>query len=99
MPKKPFIIDDATPVDELFLRPRGLVPRDYSTEPQPMFAPPSEIKLIPRSEWSARIKEQDERESSLEHIFKRLKAANGISADRVADNEWLVSSLITWDET
>lgn len=36
----------------------GLVPRDYEVDPLEMFEPPSVMQLIPRSEWSARIKEQ-----------------------------------------
>jgi hypothetical protein len=47
----------------------GLVPRDYDQFPEPMFAPPSEMQLIPESEWDARFDEQEELESSLEHIY------------------------------
>jgi hypothetical protein len=53
----------------------GLVPRDYSKFPEPMFAPPSEMELIPESEWDARYDAQEEQESSLEHIY--LSGANG----------------------
>lgn len=69
MPKD-LIIHDTTPNDILFPKEfgRGLVPRDYSVDPPEMFAPPSEIKLIPRSEWDARIDEQEQQKSSLEHI-------------------------------
>ena len=65
------IIDDATPPQELFdpMRARGLVPRDPAEPHDPMLAPPSLIPLIPRSEWDARIKEQDALQSSLEHIY------------------------------
>jgi C1A family cysteine protease len=67
------LIDDDTPEavthDPAFTR--GLVPRDLATDPPGMFAPPSEIPLIPRSEWDARIAEQEAQESSLEHLWKR----------------------------
>jgi hypothetical protein len=68
------IIDDETP--ERFLFPPdlpngyGLVPRDYNAYPLEMFAPPSDMKVIAQSEWDARIKEQEEQQSSLEHIWR-----------------------------
>lgn len=49
----------------------GCVPRDYSVQPQEMFASPDEMKLIPESEWDARFDEQEETQSSLEHLFLR----------------------------
>ncbi len=67
------LIDDSTPNDVLFdpAYSRGGLPRDYSVSPIEMFAPPSSIPIIPRSEWDARIDEQERTESSLEHIWKR----------------------------
>ena len=53
----------------------GLVPRDYNVDPETMFAPPSQMQLIPRSEWDARYDEQEELQSSLEHIY--LGGPNG----------------------
>lgn len=53
----------------------GLTPRDYSIDPQEMFAPPSDMQLIPESEWDARYDEQEETQSSLEHIY--LSGPNG----------------------
>lgn len=53
----------------------GMVPRDYSVDPEPMFAQPSEMQLIPQSEWDARFDEQEALQSSLEHIF--LNGPNG----------------------
>lgn len=47
----------------------GCVPRDYSITPAEMFSPPSSIPLIPRSEWSARIKEQEELKSRVSDIL------------------------------
>jgi hypothetical protein len=65
-----FVIDDSTSPDVLFdpRQARGLVPRDYTAYPPEMFAPPSELPLIPRSEWDARIEEQERLGSSLEHL-------------------------------
>lgn len=56
------IIDDSTPNDVAFPKnqARGYVPRDFSVHPPEMFAPPAEMPLVPKSEWSARIKEQAE---------------------------------------
>lgn len=53
----------------------GLVPRDYSVDPPEMFAQPSEMELIPQSDWDARYDEQEETQSSLEHIY--LSGPNG----------------------
>lgn len=77
-----FVIDDSTPNDKLYapvvdgeVKGHGYAPRDYRTYPKEMFDPPSDMPLIPRSEWDARIDEQEERQSSLEHI--RLTGNNG----------------------
>ena len=35
----------------------GMVPRDFSFDPPEMFEPPSSMPLIPRSEWSERLKD------------------------------------------
>lgn len=65
------IIDDAASSD--FLNPKGMasgyVPRDYAVDPIEMFDPPSDMLIIPKSEWSDRIKEQTERKSSLKEIW------------------------------
>lgn len=67
------IIDDSTPAgvthDPQFSR--GAVPRDFSVDPPAMFADPSGIQVIPRSEWDARIDEQEAQQSSLEHVYLR----------------------------
>lgn len=47
----------------------GAVPRDYSVQPETMFAPPSQMVLIPETEWDARYDEQEAQQSSLEHIY------------------------------
>lgn len=53
----------------------GYVERDYKLYPEPMFSPPSEMEIIPQSEWDARFDEQEATKSSLEHIF--LSGPNG----------------------
>jgi hypothetical protein len=53
----------------------GLVARDYAKYPATMFAQPSELQVIPESEWDARYDEQEATQSSLEHIY--LSGPNG----------------------
>jgi hypothetical protein len=50
---------------------RGLVPRDYDLYPQEFLGSPDEMELADPSEWDARFDEQEETESSLEHIYLR----------------------------
>lgn len=57
-------VDEAPVVDGQPMG-RGYVERDYKIHPVEMFQSPSELKLIPRSEWSARIKEKVEQKSQL----------------------------------
>lgn len=61
---------------------RGLIPRDYSKVPVGFYssAPPwsTDIPLIPRSEWSDRIKEKVKRKSNLSDIRKRANGGKGI---------------------
>lgn len=59
-------------------RSRGLVPRDYNEYPVEMFAAPSDMPLIPRSEWSARIKEMEQTQSRLSDIRLSGDAGNPI---------------------
>lgn len=77
-----FLIDDGTSNDKIYApiidgqpKGHGYVPRDYRIYPKEMLAAPTEMKLIPRSEWDARIDEQEEQQSSLEHI--RMTGMNG----------------------
>lgn len=70
------IDDDWRDTDSLFApvvngeeKGRGQEPRDYSVQPVEMFAPPSQLPLIPRSEWSARIKEMEETKSRLSDVI------------------------------
>lgn len=73
-----FLIEDNTPESAFMvprdgqLRARGYVERDYKQHPQGMFAQPSTLPLIPRSEWSARIKELEETQSSIVHIGRQV---------------------------
>jgi hypothetical protein len=57
---------------------RGLVPRDMASFPVGSFAPPADIKLIPRSEWSERIKEMESNKSRLSDIRMRGDAGRMI---------------------
>lgn len=54
---------------------RGLVPRDMASFPVGSFAPPAEIKLIPRSEWHERIRAMEADKSRLSDI--RMRGHNG----------------------
>lgn len=51
----------------------GLIPRDYASFPQGCYAsaPPAQIKLIPRTEWSERIKDMEATKSRLSDIRLR----------------------------
>lgn len=65
------IIDDDPRTNLLAFPPgvrRGYVPRDYAVDPVEMFAPPDEMPLIPRSEWSARIKELTELKARISDV-------------------------------
>lgn len=73
------VIDDSTPADVLY--PRGF---GHGFDPAqlvagafpPMFGDhPNQLKVIPRSEWDARIDEQERLKSSLWHL--RQTAADG----------------------
>lgn len=63
--------DITNPLVDGELKGHGLVPRDYSVYPVEMFDPPSELKLIPRSEWPDRIKEQEATKSRISDILLR----------------------------
>jgi hypothetical protein len=81
------IIDVEQPEATKFLHPKGatygLVPRDYEQYPESMFASPSEMELIPESEWDARFDEQERLQSSLEHLY--LSGPNGSPAFELLD--------------
>src|SRR5690606_14564247 len=54
-----------SPVIDGEVKGHGLIPRDLSTHPPQMFDPPHDLKLIPRSEWSDRIKKKTQEKSWL----------------------------------
>lgn len=64
------IIDDSAASDLLFPAGfgRGLVPRDHTVQPLKMRS--VQMPLIPRSEWSARIKEQKATKSRLSDVWR-----------------------------
>lgn len=70
------IIDDTTPHDILYPAGfgQGLVPRDFSAQPVRAV----QMDTIPRSEWSARIKEQIERKSRLSDVWRTGDAGKPI---------------------
>jgi|SRR6185436_8636588 len=59
---------------------KGLVPRDPVTQQPGMYAaiPPANITLIPRGEWSDRIKDGERTKSFLSHIVRRGDGGNRI---------------------
>lgn len=90
----PFVIDDDTPDDALYdpvidgqRMARGLVPRDRLEYPANYLrSPPEGMPIIPRSEWDARIDEQEAQQSSLEHVFNRLAQAKSIGTPYLHQN-------------
>lgn len=67
------IIDENTISDVAFPQNArfGAVPRDYQIDPVSVRQQPSDLVLIPESEWDARYDEQERTESSLEHLYLR----------------------------
>lgn len=91
------IIDTDAPAGRALLHPAGatygLVPRDYSEYPESMFAPPSEMVTVLRSEWDARYDEQEASESSLEHLFLRGGSPAFVNLDQNGDGHcWAYST-------
>lgn len=81
------LIDDATPNDVLFPAgfATGLVPRDYGAQ---MLQPVNTVEMptIPRSEWSARIKEMERTGSRLSDV--RRTAVGGRPMPSLDQNPW-----------
>ena len=48
---------------------KGYVERDYAKYPEAMFAPPDQMTLIPEGDRDAYYDEQEQQESSLEHLY------------------------------
>lgn len=70
-----FIIDDSTPIDSFTPKAMGRGYDPSQVIPN-MFAPPSQMELIPRSEWSARIKEMEDTKSRLSDIGSYIENIN-----------------------
>jgi hypothetical protein len=88
-----YVIDDDTPNDEIFnpvingqVMTHGLVPRDYSIYPRQMFAPPADMPLLDTGALSAICKEQEEQQSSLEHLMNRKAVELGIQVPYLHQN-------------
>lgn len=71
-----FIIDHSTDRDLLFPASfgRGYEERDFGVYPAEMFSAPTDIKKIPRSEWSARIKERKDLKIGLRYVRETMNA-------------------------
>lgn len=71
------LIDDKVYLDETNVGygARGLTRRDMTSYPVGAFAPPASMKLIPRSEWSERIRDMEANKSRLSDI--RMTGMNG----------------------
>ena len=74
------LLDDSFPVCDQYIvngqvKTTGAIPRNYNVEHKACHAAPSTLKLIPRSEWSERIKDLVATKSQLSDI--RLTANNG----------------------
>lgn len=85
------VIDDGTPMDHPGIGGdgHGLVPRDYSTHPLGYMCPAMEavdMPLIPRSEWSARIKEMETTKTRLSDVL--AVANNGGPIEALYQNGW-----------
>lgn len=81
--------DVSHPPDAAF----GMVPRDYSEYPPEMFAPASEMDVIPQSEWDARYDEQEATQSSLEHVYLRGGSPAFVNLDQNGDGDcWAYST-------
>lgn len=68
------VIDDEYEVknrDSLMMASRGYDPSTVDPSIYGMMAPPTEIAVIPRSEWSERIKEKERTQSNISHLLRR----------------------------
>lgn len=70
--KKEFVVDDGTPGDVLY--PPGMGRGYDPSQVIPfMFAPPSEIPMIPESEWIPRIRDRKKYKTGLRDLFRAKK--------------------------
>lgn len=94
------IIGDHTPLSsaDLYGGYRGLVPRSLTEQPVGYAAaiPPANIELIPRNEWSERIKAGEASKSFLSHI--RDRGNNGLPIPSLNQNGqgfcWMYAAVI-----
>lgn len=72
----------------------GLVQRDFDAEPHNTYgAPPSELTVIQKTDWDAYYDEQEEQQSSLEHLFLRGGEAAFVNLDQGRDGDcWAYST-------
>lgn len=71
----------------------GLVPRDYSVDPEAMFAGPEEVETIKPGDWDAYYDEAEREESSLEHLFLRGGKPAFVNLDQDGDGHcWAYST-------
>lgn len=83
------LIDDATHVDFVGGDKHGLVPRDYKVIPAGSFCPTFgaiDMPLIPRSEWSDRIKEMEQTKSRISDVL--AVANNGRPIEALYQDGW-----------
>jgi hypothetical protein len=56
------------PIVDGEIKGHGLIPRDFRTYPKEMFDPPSGLTIIPKTEWSDRLKEQTRLKARLSDV-------------------------------
>lgn len=91
------IIDVDNDAGKAFVNPAGvgsgLTPRDFGEFPPDFALDPSAITPIPRSDWDAYYDEQEEQESSLEHLFLRGGKPAFVNLDQDGDGDcWAYST-------
>lgn len=105
MPLRPgeLLIDESTRGELLYYpwvngerRYHGLIERDYAKYPAEMFAPPSDMPLIPRSEWSDRIKELEANKAQLSDIRGDIPSLDQAQAGYCADDQTEVLTEKGW---
>lgn len=100
------IIDDEYEVrhrDSLMMGARGYDPSTVDTSIYGMMAPPTDIPLIPRSEWSERIKEKERTGTTLSRLLRRASIPstdqNGHGYSHTEDTEVLTEKgWVRWPD-
>lgn len=82
------IIGDDTPIDHIDLNggAKGCIPRDFAAQPLGSLMRNVVFPLIPRSEWSARIKQMETTQSRLSDI--RMQGNNGAMIPSLDQGQW-----------